>query len=116
LLSAIETGRFKDFVQLEGGDNITRSNLGDIPTTDQTYLQGQFYKQLSLCTLELIPGPGKIIRWSVPEAARDSAGELVHDDLLLSAALVAALFDEKGLGAAESAIIKAYDPLSEMKY
>ena len=116
LLSAIETGRFKDFVQLEGGDNITRSNLGEIPTTDQTYLQGQFYKQLSLCTLELIPGPGKIIRWSVPEAARDSAGELVHDDLLLSAALVAALFDEKGLGAAESAVIQAYDPISEMNY
>ena len=44
------------------------------------------------------------------------AGELVHDDLLLSAALVAALFDEKGLGAAQSAVIEAYDPLSEMKY
>lgn len=116
LLSAIETGRFKDFCKLEEFDNITRRNLGDIPTTDQTFLQEQFYKQLSLCTLELVPGPGKIIRWSVPEAARDSAGELVHDDLLLSAALVAALFDEKGLGAAQSAVIQAYDPLSEMKY
>lgn len=115
LLSAIETGRFKDFVKLEG-EEITRRNLGDIPTTDQTFLQQQFYKQLSLCTLELIPGPGKIIRWSVPETARDSAGELVHDDLLLSAALVAALFDEKGLGVAQSAVIQAYDPLSEMKY
>jgi len=124
LLSAIETGRFKDFIQLTvagmghpGGDpGITRRNLGDIPTTDQTFLQQQFYKQLSLCALELIPGPGKIIRWNVPESSRDSAGELIHDDLLLSAALVAALFDEKGLGAAQSAVIEAYDPLSEMKY
>jgi hypothetical protein len=121
LLSAIETGRFKDFQQLYDPVQTLhatsiRRNLGEIPTTDQTYLQQQFYKQLALCTLELIPGPGKIIRWSVPESARDSAGELVHDDLLLSAALVAALFDEKGLGAAQSAIIKAYDPISEMRY
>lgn len=123
LLSAIETGRFKDFqiiVDADGVCPLFRPNLGgDLPICDQTYLQQLFYKQLRACTLEVLPGPGKIIRWSVPETARDLVtGELIHDDLLLSAALCAALFDEKGLGAAESVVIKAYDPLaiSEMSF
>lgn len=114
LLSAIETGRFKDFSEVEPLGHLTG---GDLANTDQGYLQQLFYQQLKACTLELLPGPGKIIRWSVPDNARDPAtGELIHDDLLLSAALCAALFDEKGLGAAESVVIKAYDPLSEMNY
>lgn len=118
LLSAIETGRFKDFVGedvvgTDVGAQCLRPNLGDIATSDQPCLQQQFYKQLRSCTLELVPGPGKIIRWSVPETARDSGGELIHDDLLLSAALVGNLFDEKGLGSTESAVIKAYDPIAE---
>jgi hypothetical protein len=116
LLSAIETGRFKDFAPCQY-ERISRSNLGDLATTDQGYLQQLFYSQLRLCTLELLPGPGKIIRWSVPEGAHDpQSNDLIHDDLLISAALSAALFDEKGLGRAESAVIKAYDPISEMSY
>ncbi len=96
LLSAIETGRFKDFAPaapIAGGGG---PGLGEFAITDQAYLQHQFYRQLRACTLELVPGPGKIIRWSVPEFMRDpETNELIHDDLLLSSALCAALFDEK---------------------
>jgi hypothetical protein len=42
--------------------------------------------QLAACTYEVLPGPGKLLRWSVP-ASRG------HDDLLISAALTAR-FDE----------------------
>jgi hypothetical protein len=115
LLSAIETGRFKDYAQIDNTP-LSRVSLGEISTSDQGYLQAQFYKQLAACTLELLPGPSKLIRWNVPDAARDSAGELIHDDLLLSAALAAAMFEEKGLGTAESVVIRAFDPLSEMSY
>ncbi|MBL8129836.1 MAG: hypothetical protein JNM64_19525, partial [Chloroflexia bacterium] len=36
------------------------------------------------CTYEVLPGPGRLLRWSVP-ASRG------HDDLLVSAALAARL-------------------------
>ena len=116
LLSAIETGRFKDFAQAVEHPHEPRPGMGEIATSDQIYLQQAFYRQLGACSLELLPGPGKTIRWSVAEGYRDASGEPLHDDLLISAALCAALFDEKGLGCAESAVIKAYDPISEMRY
>src|SRR5215207_16033 len=40
--------------------------------------------QLAACTYEVFPGPGKLLRWSVP-ASRG------HDDLLISIALTARL-------------------------
>ena len=40
--------------------------------------------QLAACTYEVLPGPGKLLRWSVP-ASRG------HDDLLISTALTARL-------------------------
>jgi hypothetical protein len=40
--------------------------------------------QLAACTYELLPGPGKLLRWSVP-ASRG------HDDLLISTAMTARL-------------------------
>jgi hypothetical protein len=39
-----------------------------------------FRHQLASCTYEVLPGPGKLLRWSVP-ASRG------HDDLLISTAL-----------------------------
>ena len=45
----------------------------------------RIYRQrLAACTYEVLPGPGKLLRWSVP-ASRG------HDDLLISAALMARL-------------------------
>jgi hypothetical protein len=40
--------------------------------------------QLAACTYEVLPGPGKLLRWSVPA----SSG---HDDLLISTALTTRL-------------------------
>jgi hypothetical protein len=65
-LAAIESGRFKDYA--DDGAAVTRAWWG----------------QVRDCTYSVDPGPGKIMRWSVPEAKG-------HDDLLISAALVGAL-------------------------
>lgn len=46
--------------------------------------QRLFWHEVEAAQLEVLPGPGRLCRWSVPE----SAG---HDDLLISAALVAEL-------------------------
>jgi len=56
------------------------------------------------------------MRWSVPDGTRDPAsGELVHDDLLISAALTAVL-DEQSWGTAESAVIQAPDILEGLSW
>lgn len=65
-LAAIESGRFKDYA--DDGSMVTR----------------RYWAQVAACTYDVAPGPGKLMRWSVPEGRG-------HDDLLLSAALVAAL-------------------------
>lgn len=64
----IETGRFKDYA--EDGDPLTR----------------EFYDQLAATEYEVRRGPGNSVQWGVP-------AHLGHDDLVLSAALVAALDD-----------------------
>lgn len=51
---------------------------------DGEELTGVFWSELAACEYEVLPGPGKLLRWSVP-AGRG------HDDLLVSAALVARL-------------------------
>jgi hypothetical protein len=68
-LAAIESGRWKDY------------------SPDGKPDTGLYWRQVADCTYTVDPGPGKIMRWAVPE----SKG---HDDLLISAALVAAL-DER---------------------
>lgn len=65
-LAAVETGRFKDYV-----------DDGEADTT-------QFWREVAECEYEVMPGPGKLMRWGVRDAT-------VHDDMLMSAALVAAL-------------------------
>jgi hypothetical protein len=53
---------------------------------DGTDITRIYRHQLAACTYEVLPEPGKLLRWSVP-ASRG------HDDLLISAALTAR-FDE----------------------
>lgn len=62
----IDSGRYKDY----GNDNHSDTLL--------------FWKQLAAIEYEVRPGPGQLIKWSVPDPA-------LHDDLVMSAALVAAL-------------------------
>jgi hypothetical protein len=60
----IDSGRVKEYA--DDGDELTRT----------------FWAELAACEYEVLPGPGKLLRWSVP-ASRG------HDDLLVSAAMVA---------------------------
>jgi hypothetical protein len=62
----IDGGRIKEYA--DDGSDITRV----------------YRHQLAACTYEVLPGPGRLLRWSVP-ASRG------HDDLLVSAALSARL-------------------------
>jgi hypothetical protein len=95
-LSIIETGRYKEHAATGG-------QAGE--------LQRLFFKQLEFCQMEALPGPGKLLRWGVPDGWRDPAsGELVHDDLLVSAALCAAL-EQLPWGGGASAVLRGQDPI-----
>jgi hypothetical protein len=93
-ISVIETGRFKDYSPQDE----------------------EFNRQLEYCQYEIMDGPGKIMRWSVPDGTRDvSTGELVHDDYVLSASLIA-LLDHETWGTGDSAIIKQRDIIEDLSY
>jgi hypothetical protein len=66
VIGLIDGGRLKEYA--EDGSDLTRI----------------YRHQLAACTHEVLPGPGKLLRWSVPP----SRG---HDDLLISRALAAQL-------------------------
>ena len=69
-------------------------------------MQSSFFRQATFCEMQVLPGPNKTLRWGVPDGRRDpGSGELLHDDLLISAALCAVL-DEQPWGRAESAVVK----------
>lgn len=90
-LAVIETGRYQDYIPLE-----------------QT-----FWLQVRHTQHEVLEGPGKTIRWSVPEGTRDEiTGEFVHDDLVISAALCAVLDDQEWSLAGSPVLIKGVDPLA----
>jgi hypothetical protein len=65
-IGLIDGGRIKEYA--DDGTDITRI----------------YRHHLAACTYEVLPGPGKLRRWSVP-ASRG------HDDLLISTALTARL-------------------------
>jgi len=49
------------------------------PTAPLTHLQNLFLAQCAAAQLEILPGPGKIARWSIPASARDEkTGDLLH--------------------------------------
>ncbi len=79
-------------------------------------LQTEYFRQLEYCQYEIIPGPQKHIRWSVPDGTRDPAsGKLIHDDLMISAAMLSLLDDQPWSITGPSEIIKARDPLDDMR-
>lgn len=106
-LSLIETGRYLEFApRPQGGE--------------QEDLQRLFWLQAAACQMEVLPGPAHLLRWSVPEGRRNpltahpsDPGALLHDDLLISAAL-SALLDDQPWGLAQSAIIPGNDPLASL--
>ncbi len=87
-LGICDTGRFKDHAP------------ASCPA------QAEFWRQVAAAEAEPLPGPGRRLRWGV----RQGRG---HDDLLISAALCAALEDE-GWGSGLSFMIPPVDPIEEM--
>ncbi len=67
-LSIVETGRFTDPAP-----------------SDEVLLQ------YDRCISEILPGPGKHLRWGVPDGSRGPDGALVHDDFILADSLTAVL-------------------------
>jgi hypothetical protein len=107
-ISVVETGRFRYWRQGE-----------EEPLSDAWW----FYRQLEACTYEL-PTGGRFerdLRWGVPPGARCDTplGPMaVHDDRLISAALVAVcdnLYRQGHLSLARgaSAVIRPVDPLTD---
>ena len=88
-LSVVETGRYKDYV--DDGAEDTR----------------QFWREVDACQFEVLPGPGQRMRWGVPDPT-------VHDDFLISAALVAVLDKAEWTVDFEAEIVEAPDVLSEV--
>ena len=67
-LAIINTGRFRDCCQTS-----------------------EVRKQYNACTNEILIGPAKTMRWSVPDGTRDENGLLIHDDYIMADALVSQL-------------------------
>jgi len=106
-LALIETGRFKYW-----GDDAQE------PLSDGWW----FWQQVEHCTYELQPGQTfeKHLRWWVPASATvdtPAGSEPVHDDRLISAALIAH-FDTEQIapGRGDSAVIAPSDPLAGMSW
>jgi len=103
-LGIIDSGRFKDFAPLAG-----------LELAAGSFEQKEFWRQVSFCEFEILPGPQKTVRWGVPDGTRDpSDGNLVHDDLLISAAMVACLDAQNWTVSGPTLIIKPKDPLKDL--
>jgi hypothetical protein len=93
-ITIIETGRYKEPAPLDE----------------------QMSRQLEYCQYAILDGPGKVMRWGVPDGRRDVAsGELVHDDYILSAALISPL-DHESWGVASSQVIHQKDILDQLRF
>lgn len=102
-LAMIDTGRFQDHLPAKVQSEADR-------------LQALFRRQLAAVSYRVSSGPEHFIAWGVPEVVRDAeGGGLLHDDLAVSAAMVAML-DEQPWSVSSSTplVIAAPDPLKEM--
>ena len=96
-----------------------RMTGGDEPSTfnvhPSTSLQTLFWRQVEGCQSEVVEGPGKMMRWGVPDGKRDpETGELLHDDLMVSAALCAVLDAQPWPDSGPALVVEGRDPLEEM--
>lgn len=99
-LAIIESGRYKEYISEE--EELIR-------------LQDWFFRQAQYCQMEVTAGLERQLRWGVPAGSRDPITQrLLHDDLLISAALCAAL-EGQSLHTTASAIICPNDPLGSYR-
>ncbi len=79
-------------------------------------LQEMFYRQAKNCQYRVLEGPGKLLRWGVPDGSRDPVdGTMLHDDLLISAALCTVLDEQNWRSGEPAVIIPAPDPLQDIE-
>jgi hypothetical protein len=94
-LGIIDSGRYKDYSSLPIDENYVID--GESRERGHQLANGQiegevFWNQVQFCEFKILPGPQKRVRWGVPDGRRNPAtGDLVHDDLLISAALCSVL-------------------------
>lgn len=95
-MGMIETGRFRDCA-------------GGIPAN-------QVEEQYANCVSEVLIGPQKTLRWSVPEGRRNSEGMLIHDDIVVADALITQVDSLPGAWIlhSDTRIVQGRDPLEEM--
>jgi hypothetical protein len=71
-------------------------------------------EQYAACVSEVLVGPLKTLRWSVPEGQRNSSGELIHDDIIVADALISEVDGLEWIVSTETKIVQGKDPLQEM--
>ncbi len=74
-------------------------------------------EQLEFCQYEIIPGPARLMRWGVPDGTRNPAtGLTVHDDYLITAALLSVLDEMPWIVSTGPGVIayRAPDPLKDI--
>jgi hypothetical protein len=97
-IAIIESGRYLEYT----------------PRECDNELQALFFRQCAGCEMKVQNGPDQRIQWGVPASVKDpETKKPLHDDLLLSAALCAALEDVQWKVAKPTVIIPASDPLAE---
>jgi hypothetical protein len=90
-LAIIETGRFRDCCPTE-----------------------EVREQYDKCQSEILPGPGKTMRWGVKDGTRGRDGLLIHDEYIITDALTAELDKLTWNISAPALMTEAHDPLAEM--
>ena len=88
-IQIIETGRLREYAPLDEG----------------------LLEQLEHCAVQVRPSAARLLRWGVPEGKRNTAGQFVHDDLLLSLALLAVIDRQAWHTSTPPASVEGFDPL-----
>ena len=96
-VGVVETGRYQDYQD------------------DQKPATRQFWHEVEACEYKIRKGPGKLMSWGVWEKpGYDGVIAFGHDDLLLSAALVAILDKQEWPGTGESEVVELPDEIEEI--
>ncbi len=94
-LGVIESGRYKE------------------PVADDS-MSARFWREVENVQMEAQTGPDRRIKWGVPNGFRDQAGDHIHDDLIISAALCSVLDGQEWAVAGPALVVKRADPLKEL--
>jgi hypothetical protein len=116
-LAVIETGRFKDWTSPQTSPRPSPKGEGEEGEGESLVYdeRSEFWRQLDFVCMEV--GDSKAIKWSVPDGTRDpGSGDLMHDDLVISAAFCAVLDEVATSAEAKSAVIRPKDALAEMSW